>query len=49
MFLYALYLTFYDNLYITILIGIFLELIIIFKYHQTLRKIYIMFLKRGKK
>ena len=49
MFLYALYLTFYDNLYLTILIGILLEIMIVFKYHQTLKKIYIVFLKRGKK
>jgi polysaccharide biosynthesis protein len=49
MFLYALYLTFYNKLYITILIGIFLEIIIIFKYRQTLKKIYIILLKMNKK
>lgn len=47
MLFYAIYLTFYDNLIFTIILGILLEIIVVILYYPVLKSIYFSFLKKG--
>ena len=47
MLFYALFLSFYNYMVVTVLIGIFLEIIIIVTYYPILKKIYKMYKKRS--
>ncbi|MCI6152847.1 MAG: oligosaccharide flippase family protein [Fusobacterium perfoetens] len=48
MFIYAMVLTFYNNIYFTILVGILLEVIVLLIYLPVLKEIYFKYLKKEK-
>ena len=47
MLFYAIYLTFYNNLIFTIILGLLLQIIVIVVYYPILKSIYLSFFKKG--